>query len=67
MVAKGSERLGVLCVSLAFFPLNIMAASRPQTHGLPAKAGIHLSAARAAERWVPAFAGTPKISAFSLL
>ena len=47
MVAKGSERLGVLCVSLALFPLNIMAASRPQTHGLPA--------------------GTPKISAFSLL
>jgi hypothetical protein len=25
---------------------------------VPAKVGIHLSEARAAERWIPAFAGT---------
>jgi len=27
--------------------------------GVPAKAGTHFSEARAAEGWVPAFAGTP--------
>jgi hypothetical protein len=45
--------------------VNTVAARwRPILHASPAKAGVHLSAARAAAIWVTAFAGTAEYAPF---